>query len=120
VIWFNMRDQYPYPDYDSTLQSGIYFRGDTIAEDTKKLSFTSYSFPFTAYIKKGKTQLWGLAPAAGDVTIQVQNGSTWTTVAHVNARPDRLFLGTARIKSGKNVRAIQGGATSLAWKVFTP
>jgi len=120
VIWFNMRDQYPYPDYQSTLQSGIYFRGDTIAEDTKKMSFTSYSFPFTAYIKKGKTQLWGLAPAAGDVTIQVQSGSTWTTVAHVKARSDRLFLGTARVKAGRNVRAIQGGATSLPWKVFTP
>jgi hypothetical protein len=120
VIWFNMRDQYPNPDYDSTLQSGIYFRGDTIVEDTKKLSFTSYSFPFTAYIKKGKTQLWGLAPAPGDVTIQVQSGPNWTTVAHVNARSNRLFLGTARIKAGRNVRAIQGGATSLPWKVFTP
>ncbi|HYZ81821.1 MAG TPA: hypothetical protein VE571_11150, partial [Solirubrobacteraceae bacterium] len=120
VIWFNMRDQFPNPDYDSTLQSGIYFRGDTIAEDIKKISFTSYSFPFTAYVKKGRTQLWGLAPAAGNVTIQAQSGSSWKTVAHVNARPDRLFAGTARVKAGKNVRAVQGTATSLAWKVFTP
>jgi hypothetical protein len=50
----------------------------------------------------------------------VQSGSNWTTVAHVSARSNRLFLGTARIKAGRNVRAIQGGATSLPWKVFTP
>jgi hypothetical protein len=120
VIWFNMRDQAPDPDYASTLQSGIYFRGDTIADDIKKISFTSYSFPFTAYLKKGRAQLWGLAPVAGDVTIQAQRGSSWTTVAHVSSRSDRLFTGSVKLAAGTTVRAVQGGATSLSWKVFTP
>ena len=120
VIWFNIRDQLPVPNFQSTLQSGIFFAGDTFQEDTKKISYTSFSFPFTAYLKKGRAQLWGLAPAPGPVTIEALRGSTWTPVAHVTARGDRLFLGSVRLKAKTKVRAVQGATTSLTWSVFTP
>jgi hypothetical protein len=121
VIWFLMRDEAPEPSFASTLQSGIYFRGDTMAQNTPKPSFTAFSFPFTGYIHKGKTQLWGLAPASGPVTVQRQTASgTWADVARLRARSDRLFLGSARLRAGTRLRAVQGTRTSLTWKVFSP
>lgn len=121
VVWYLMRDEAPDPSFSTTLQSGIYFRGDTIAQDTPKPSFTAFSFPFTAYIHKGKTQLWGLAPSPGPVTVERQaaNG-TWSTLTRLTARSDRLFLGSAKLRAGTNLRAVQGAKTSLSWKVFSP
>ena len=121
IVWFLMRDQAPQPDFASTLQSGIYTRGDTFAQDAPKPSFTSFSFPFTGYIHKGKVQLWGLAPAPGPVTVQRQTRSgAWTTLARLTARSDRLFLGSARLRPGTQLRAAQGTRVSLGWKVFSP
>ncbi|HEY7630994.1 MAG TPA: hypothetical protein VH817_09845 [Thermoleophilaceae bacterium] len=121
VVWYLMRDEAPDPSYDTTLQSGIYLRGPTIAQDTPKPSFTAFSFPFTAYIHKGKAQLWGLAPTPGSVTIERQaaNG-TWSTLTRLSARSDRLFLGSRRLRPGTNLRAVQGAKISLTWKVFSP
>jgi hypothetical protein len=121
VVWFLMRDEAPIPSFSTTFQSGIFFRGDTIEQDTPKPSYTAYSFPFTAYIHKGKTQLWGLAPTRGPLTVEAQaaNGS-WSTIARLTARSDRLFLGTKRLRAGTLVRAVQGSRTSLPWKVFSP
>jgi hypothetical protein len=121
VVWFLMRDEAPEPSFATTLQSGIYFRGDTMAQDTPKPSFTAFSFPFTGYIHKGKTQLWGLAPTPGPVTIQRQARSgSWVDLTHLNARSDRLFLGSAKLRAGTQLRAVQGTRISLPWKVFTP
>ena len=121
VIWFNMRDQLPRPDFASTLQSGIFFApDDSIQDDTPKPSYPAYQFPFTAYLKKGKAQIWGLAPAPGPVTIQALRGSTWTPVMTLGARSDRLFLASARLKAKTQVRAVQGASISLPWTVFTP
>jgi hypothetical protein len=121
VVWYLMRDEAPNPSYSQTFQSGIFFRGATIQQDTPKPSYTAYSFPFTAYIHRGRTQLWGLAPAPGPVTVQAQgsNGS-WSNVARLTARSDRLFLATRRMRAGTMVRAVQGARTSLPWKVFSP
>ena len=121
VVWFNMRDQLPRPDFASTLQSGIFFApDDSIQDDTPKPSYPAYQFPFTAYLKKGKAQIWGLAPAPGPVTIQALRGSTWTPVMTLGARSDRLFLASARLKAKTQVRAVQGASISLPWTVFTP
>jgi hypothetical protein len=121
VVWFLMRDEAPEPSFATTLQSGIYFRGDTMAQDTPKPSFTAFSFPFTGYIHKGKTQLWGLAPTPGPVTIQRQASSgAWTDLTHLTARSDRLFLGSVRLRAGTQLRAVQGTRISLSWKVFSP
>jgi hypothetical protein len=121
IVWYLMRDEPPNPTFADSLQSGIYFRGQTIAQDTPKPSFTAFKFPFTAYIRKGKAQLWGLAPAPGPLTVERQaaNG-TWATVAHLSARSDRLFLANKKIRSGTMLRAVQGTNISLPWKVFSP
>ncbi len=121
VVWYLMRDAAPIPDYASTLQSGIFFRGPTVAQDTPKPSYTAFSFPFTAYLHRGRAQLWGLAPSPGSVTIQRQTrGGGWSTLTHVRARSDRLFLSSRRIGAGTLLRAVQGSKTSMPWKVFSP
>jgi hypothetical protein len=122
VIWYLMRDQPPTPSYGATLQSGIYMRGATIADDKAKPSFTAFRFPFTAYLHKGRAQLWGIAPAAGALTVQAQGANgTWKTVAHLRARSsDRLFLGSKRLRAGTTLRAVQGSDVSLTWRVFSP
>jgi hypothetical protein len=121
VIWYLMRDEPPKPSFASTLQSGIYFRGDTMAQNTPKPSFTAFSFPFTAYVHRGKAQLWGLAPAPGEVTVERQTASgTWTKLVKLTARHDRLFRGKRRLRPGTHVRAVQGANVSLPWKVFSP
>ncbi len=118
AAWYNMRDEAPGLGYQFTLQSGIYFRGPTFQQDTQKPSYTAFSFPFTAYLHHGKAQLWGIAPSTGLVTVEVQHGSTWKTVARLHARShDRLFLGKARLKKHAVVRARQGTTTSLPWTV---
>jgi hypothetical protein len=122
VIWYLMRDQPPNPSYAATLQSGVYLRAPEIADDKPKPSFTAFRFPFTAYLHKGRAQLWGLAPSAGPLTVQAEsaNGS-WKTVAHLSARSsDRMFLGSKRLRAGTTVRAVQGSDVSLTWRVFSP
>jgi hypothetical protein len=122
ALWYLMRDQPPTPNYGSTLQSGIYLRGSSLAADTPKPSFTAYRFPFTGYLRKGKAELWGLAPAAGPVTIQRQgSGGNWVTLTRLTARnSDRMFRGTKKLRAGTMLRAVQGSDISLSWKVFKP
>jgi hypothetical protein len=121
AIWYLLRDEAPEPSFSTTLQSGIYFRGANVSQDTLKTSFTAFRFPFTAYQRKGVAQLWGLAPAAGPVTIEaLRGGTTWSPVAHVTARSDRLFRGRLRVRAGAQLRAVQNGTVSLSWRVFSP
>jgi hypothetical protein len=118
VTWWHMRDDPAGQGYPFTLQSGIYYRGQTVADDRPKPAFQAFRFPFTVYIKGGRGQIWGLAPGAGLVEIQLHSGSGWRTVARLSARGDRLFLGTLPHARKKDlVRAVQGGEASLPWRV---
>ena len=84
VVWFNMRDQLPRPDFAVHAPVGHLLRSRRQHSRTTRPSSPTRptSFPFTAYLKKGKAQIWGLAPAPGPVTIQALRGSTWTPVMH--------------------------------------
>jgi hypothetical protein len=118
VTWYLMRDEARGRGYAYTLQSGIYFRGATVAADRPKPSFQSFRFPFTAYRRRGVAQLWGLAPRQGRVAIEVQRGGRWRHLLSLRARrADRLFFRGRRIRKGSLLRARQGAATSLAWRV---
>jgi hypothetical protein len=118
ITWWNVRDDVYSPGWVSTLASGIYYDGVTPALDTAKPSYTAYTFPFTAYRTNGVAQLWGMAPTAGPVSIQVENGTTWTTVLTLQAAADRIFTGRLLAGPGTNLRAVEGANTSLTWTAF--
>ena len=99
----------------------LFLHGWHSAPGGVKPSYTAFSFPFTAYVHRGRSQLWGLAPSTGLVTVEAEHGSGWRTVARLHARSgDRMFLGSARLANHVVVRARQGTRTSLPWTVFSP
>ncbi len=124
LYWWNLRDDAPGRGYEYTLQSGVYFRGATVAEDRPKPSLQAMRFPFVAYRAysnfrgHGTAKLWGLAPQPGTVRIQRYSGSKWVTVKRVRARADHVF--SLRIAAGRGVRlrAVQDGEASVDAKVF--
>lgn len=118
ITWWNLRDDMPSRGWVSTLASGIYYTGTTPAQDVPKPSYTAFSFPFTAYRVNGVAQLWGMAPAAGPVAIQVENGTAWTTALTLQAGANRVFSGSLLVGIGTNLRAVAGTSTSLTWTAF--
>jgi hypothetical protein len=118
VTWWLLRDEAADDGYDVSLQSGMFERGASVAEDRPKLALRAFAFPFTAYRRSGVVRLWGLAPRAGRVVIEMRRGSTWRRVASVRARRDRLFLGRLRARVGVELRARQGLEASAGWPVF--
>ena len=85
----------------------MYFRGATVAEDTRKPGFYAFRFPFTAYTKRGVAQVWGLAPDPGRVLIQRRRGGRWRTIARLRTRPGRMFFKPMRLPAR---RAAAGAA----------
>lgn len=121
ILWWQMRDQAVGPGFQFTQQSGVYLRGSTVAQDQKKPSFTAFRFPFTAYLRHGVAQLWGLAPTGGSrVVVDERRGARWVPVARLRARRDRLFVGRLRVRPKATLRARSGADTSLSWTVFSP
>jgi hypothetical protein len=118
VAWWQLRDSAKGRGFQYSLQSGIYQRGATVAEDRPKPAFQAFRFPFTAYRKAGVARLWGLAPSAGPVLIERRGHGGWDAVARLNAREDRLFLGRLKARHGTLLRARQGKETSRTWEVF--
>jgi len=118
VTWFRLRDEARGRGFEFGLQSGIFFRGSTVAADQPKpLSFRAFRFPFTAYRRRGVAQLWGLTPGAGRVVIERRRGRAWRRYAALRARGNRLFFSKRRIRKGTVLRARQGSETSLSWRI---
>jgi hypothetical protein len=119
VTWWNLRDDARPPrGWGYSLQSGIYFRGDTVAQDRPKLGFKAFRFPFTAFRRSGAAELWALAPRGGPVRIQRQQDGRWRTIAALRARPNRLTVGRLRgIPKDARLRAVQHHVASLPWLV---
>jgi hypothetical protein len=126
LFWWNLRDDAPDSagTYRNTLQSGVFYRGATIPQDTPKPAVTAFRFPFVAYRRysnfagHGTAKLWGMAPAPGGVTIQRKAGSKWKTVGHAKARADHVFLMRVPATRGTRLRAVQAGQASIDAKVF--
>jgi hypothetical protein len=119
VTWYLMRDEPEGRGWQYGLQAGVYFRGDTVAQDRRKPhSFRAFSFPFSAYRDRGVAQLWGLAPRAGRVAIQRLEDGRWLPYLRLRTRRrDRLFFAERRVPRGTVLRARQGREASLSWRV---
>ncbi|MDQ8045612.1 MAG: hypothetical protein AAGC46_20520 [Solirubrobacteraceae bacterium] len=119
ILWWNSRDDAQGSDWNATLQSGIFLRGATPAQDTPKPSATAYHFPLAAYRYKGVAALWSRAPASGVVVVQAQNAAgVWSTVVTLKSQGGQVFTGRLRVSPGTKLRAVQGNQTSLTWTTF--
>ncbi len=128
VFWFSLHDFKPNPALPSyaTPESGLYFRGPTVAQDQPKEVRNAFRFPFVAYAHKhGKPALdfWGRTPSSkgGRVTLQALRGGKWRRVG--GARADRTGIFRGRLRSGYgrggkgSVRAVYHGRLSVPFSM---
>jgi hypothetical protein len=111
VYWFQLRD--PPGAKDSFAGGGLYS-----VNGTPKLAATAFRFPFVALPAPHKNTsviLWGKAPAAGRVAIQMRMGSSWRTVRSLPTTRGGIFYAVTRLSSRLQLRATIGAFTSLAW-----
>ena len=120
VTWYLIRDE-----VDGFAQSGLYFRGRTIARDRPKPALTAFRFPFVAYVRGPGVFVWARTPSGVPARIAVQQlaNGRWTTLRMlrtnrhgiVNVKlPRRLGNGQMRAKLAT------GAATSLAFSLKEP
>lgn len=106
-FWFSLRDS-PTGNapFGETLQSGLYFRGPTVAQDRPKKVLDVFRFPFVAYPGKKGLKFWGRTPTSGPgrVAIQTLNRGRWHEVADAQANAVGIFRGRVAIQYGLNKR----------------
>jgi hypothetical protein len=108
AVWFGLRDDAPVPDVNHSFQNGLYFRSGKA-----KPAVRAFRFPVAVSGRGGRRTIWGLAPGAGRVLIEVRAGSRWQTIKRVERRADGTF--GASLPAHGTVRAEQGVLSSLAW-----
>lgn len=98
--WYSLRDAEPEPQlpFSETLQSGLYFRGATVAQDQPKHAMFAYRFPFVAYPTKKGLFFWGRTPSSsgGKVILQVWRKKRWRKLHVVRANRVGIFKGRLR------------------------
>lgn len=123
-FWFTLRDSLPEPgNNESSLESGLYFRGANVEGDRPKEVFYAFRFPFVAYPRKQGLRFWGRTPTSkpGKVKIQVLRGGKWRTALSIRADEAGIFQGVAPTHYGKGLkgstRAVYRGSRSPAFSM---
>lgn len=110
VTWLDLRD-HPYPK--SPVQSGLYYRGATLAQDKPKPTLTAFRFPFVAYRQKGgRILVWGRTPwgKPGKVVVEQRKKSRWKRRAVLATNRYGIFSKKIRGSRTGNLRARLAGA----------
>jgi hypothetical protein len=97
VTWFAIRDDARRGREDGQIiQSGLYFRGRSIAHDRAKRSLTAFRFPFVAFRTGEKIRVWGRTPwgRPGNVVIERSVQSGWKRVARLQVDRYGVFRRT--------------------------
>lgn len=119
-FWYTLRDgaRHPGQSFSEALESGLYFRGATLAEDRPKPLERAFRFPFVAYPGR-KLAVWGRTPNSrrGKVRIQVKSRRGWVTVRTLRA--DRAGIFEGRISTGYG-RDHRGAARAVFAKQRSP
>jgi hypothetical protein len=112
VLWLEIVDAPPIPDYASTYQAGVYF-----LNGAPKPAAQAFRFPFVTH-RSDQTHLraWGRAPRAGTLVIELRRGQRWRVARTIAVRADAVFLIRLRIRGNATLRAEIGGQTSLPWR----
>lgn len=111
VMWLEIADQAPVPNYASTYQAGMYY-----LNGTPKPSVTAFRFPFVTK-RKNRTHViaWGRAPQAGRVSIEVKRGGRWKLLRRLRIGTHQVFQTTLTLRGKATLRAQIGSQTSLTW-----
>jgi hypothetical protein len=104
-FWFSLRDSpVGSAPYGQTLQSGLYFRGPTVAQDKPKGVLDVFRFPFVAYPGAKGLSFWGRTSSSGPgkVVIQALRHGRWRSVFATRANKAGIFRGRAPTSYGRN------------------
>jgi hypothetical protein len=112
ILWFQIRDSPPFPDYASSYQAGIYYLAGV-----PKPSATAYRFPFVAdRLNRNRLTVWGKAPSGGKLTIErLKSKGRWQRLKRITVRRGQVFTTTLTLRGGVRLRARLGTSTSLTW-----
>ncbi len=124
-FWYGLRDEPIEPGVpaSSTAQSGLFFRGATVAEDQPKPVFYAFRFPFVAYPTKKGLTYWGRTPTStgGKVMVQVKTGGGWRTMKKLTVGGNGVFTGLLKTPYGKDehgaARAVFSGINSVPFSM---
>ena len=104
-FWYSLRDA-PTDGkaFSETVQSGLYFRGETLEQDQPKRMLSAFRFPFVAFGEKDGFSFWGRTPTSegGRVTIEIKAGGGWRRSGVARADRNGVFRGEIPGVFGRN------------------
>lgn len=126
-FWFSLRDweREPGIPWNQSLESGLWFRGNTIQGDRPKRSLRAFQQPFVAFRKPNGIRVWGRTPGgkAGKVVIRFGKGRNRVNRRIAVLRADKVGIFNEAVKTrlGKNKRgfvtATYAGKKSLPFSL---
>lgn len=107
VFWFELHD--PGFREDGLTGAGVFFN-----RGRPKPSATAFRFPFVALRQRdGRAVLWGRAPQAGRVTIEIRAARRWRRLVRLRTAGSGIFYARRRVPRRVRLRARAGSQLSL-------
>lgn len=103
VIWYSLRDE---PLSSSFFQSGLYYRGKTMAADRPKPYLQGFRFPFVAFPAGRRVVVWGRAPTGRTVVVEQSLDHRWRRVGSLPADSSGIFYRRLSIPRRGALRAV--------------
>jgi hypothetical protein len=123
-FWYSLYDDPPTDGlYANSAQSGLYFAGPSVAENTPKPILYAFRFPLVVYPTKQGLSYWGrtFGGRPGRVAIQVFRQGKWRNLTNARANARGIFAGVVKSSYGRDkngaVRARLGGELSVPFSM---
>jgi hypothetical protein len=120
VVWYHLRDE----PKNRFVQSGLYYRGETIQKDRAKAIVSAFRFPLVAYPMRNGVYLWARTPGGerGRIVIEQLLNHAWRRVSITQTDRYGIIRETLSIPGSGFVRGrfIGEGGTSFSGAVSAP
>jgi hypothetical protein len=111
VLWLQIVDAPPVPNYGSTYQAGLYY-----LDGASKPAAQAFSFPFvTRRLNRGHIQAWGRAPRGGHIAIEQWRRGRWLVLRRLVVQTGQVFAVSLPLRGRAVLRAQTDPDTSLSW-----
>ena len=117
ILWWQLVDSPPIPNYADTYQAGVFF-----LNGAAKPGATAFKFPFITF-RSSRTRVtgWGRAPTAGVLVVQKQlKRGGWEMIARTRVSARQVFEVPFPLGGSGTLRARLGSYTSLTWSQSAP